>query len=51
MATATGVTFKDLRCSCNKLFAKVSSTSSARIETKCGRCHTICIFQVSTGAR
>lgn len=53
MAAATSMTvvFKDLRCSCHRLIARVSSTSSARIESKCSRCAKVTLFQVSTGSR
>lgn len=49
MATTVTVTFRDIRCQCNRLLLRISSTSSARCEVKCSRCAKLAIYQSSTG--
>lgn len=42
--------FKELRCQCHRLLARVSSTAACRLEVKCSRCARLAIYQTSTGA-
>lgn len=44
------VTFRELRCGCHRLLARISSTSSAKLEIKCPRCAKLALYQASTGA-
>lgn len=42
--TVSDSTFREVRCECNRMLLRISSTSQARIEAKCIRCHKVTVF-------
>lgn len=46
MTTVINSTFREVRCACNRMLLRISSTSQAKVEAKCPRCHQITAFLV-----
>lgn len=47
MTTVVNSTFREVRCACNRMLLRISSTSQAKVEAKCPRCHQVTAFIVA----